>query len=201
MRRLAFLPLVPLVLALGLAACGGDDDGSSAATPVSSTVASAGTDPAIQGVQLYTIGKYTHVAVGDPVTYDRHPPVGGTHWAAPGWVECGFYDTQLPDEPAVHDLEHGAVWIAHRPDLAAADLEILKQLVRTDDKLLVTPYADLRAPLVVTAWGAQLDLQQAGDGRLVQFIARYTNADTAPEAGATCGEGKGVDAEPVDLGD
>jgi hypothetical protein len=200
MRRPILLLLALVAVVAGLAACGGDDDDTPAA-PVPATVVSAGTDAAIQGVQLYTIGKYTHVRVGNPVAYDRHPPVGGTHWAAPGWVECGFYDTQIPDEPAVHDLEHGAVWIAHRPDLAAADLEILKQLVRTDDKLLVTPYADLRAPLVVTAWGAQLDLQQAGDGRLVQFIARYTNAKSAPEAGATCGQGKGVDAKPVDLDD
>jgi hypothetical protein len=202
MRRLAFLTLAPLggvlVLALGLAACGGDDDGASA-TPVSSTVAPAGTDPAIDGVQLYTIGKYTHVKIGARVVYDRHPPVGGTHWVAPGWAECGFYDQPIPDEPVVHDLEHGAVWVAYQPGLAAADLEILRQLVRTDGHLLVTPYPDLRAPLVATAWGAQLDLPSAGDGRLVQFIARYTNADTAPEAGATCGDGEGVDAKPVDL--
>jgi hypothetical protein len=197
MRRLAAL-FVVLAVAGGLTACGGDD-GDSSATPVSSTVAAAGTDPAIPGVQLYTIGKYTHVAIGRRVTYDRHPPVGGTHWVAPGWVRCGFYDTQPPDEPAVHDLEHGAVWVAYRADLPAADLDILKQLVRTDGHLLVTPYAALRAPLVATAWGAQLDLQQAGDGRLVQFIARYTNADSAPEAGATCGEGQGVDAKPVKL--
>jgi hypothetical protein len=195
MRRLALL-LLPLAV-LVLSACGGDDD--TPAAPVPATVVPAGTDPAIPGVQLYEIGDYKHVRVGDPVAYDRHPPVGGTHWFAPGWAECGFYDTQIRDEPAVHDLEHGAVWVAYRPDLAADDLDILKQLVRTDGHLLVTPYADLRAPIVATAWGAQLDLEDAGDGRLVQFIAEYTNADTAPEAGATCGPGEGVDAKPVDL--
>jgi hypothetical protein len=50
---------------------------------------------------------------------------------------------------------------------------------------------------VVTAWGVQLALDDAGDGRLVQFVARYTDARTAPEAGATCGAGEGVDARPV----
>ena len=182
------VPLVLAALAAGLAGCGADDD-TAGATPTTT----------IPGVQTYVVGKYTHVKVGAHVDYDRHPPVGGTHWAAPGWAQCGFYDQPVPDEAAVHDLEHGAVWVAYRSDLPATDIEILHQLVRTDGHLLVTPYADLRAPIVATAWGAQLDLPAAGDGRLVQFIAAYTNADSAPEGGATCGKGDGVDAKPVKL--
>jgi hypothetical protein len=200
MRRPLLVLLALVAVVAGLAACGGDDDDTPAA-PTPATVIPAGTDPAIQGVQLYTIGKYEHVDIGDPVAYDRHPPVGGTHWFAPGWANCGFYDQQIRDETAVHDLEHGVVWVAYRPDLAADQLAILKQLVRTDDRLTVSPYPNLRAPLVATAWGAQLDLQQAGDGRLVQFITRYTNAKTAPEAGAVCEGGKGAGASPVNLDD
>jgi hypothetical protein len=200
MRRSASL-FLSLVLAAGaLAACGDDDDGGTAGPPAPVTVTPAGEDPNIPGVKLYEIGDYTHVKVGDPIVYVDQPPVGGTHWFAPGWAECGFYDEVIPEEAGVHDLEHGAVWVTYRPDLAAADVAVLQGLARTDGHLLVTPFEGLRAPLVATAWGAQLDLDQAGDGRLVQFIAAYTNGERAPEAGATCGTGDGVDADPIDLG-
>jgi hypothetical protein len=150
-------------------------------------------------VQLYEIGDYTHVRIGDPVVYVDRPPIGGTHWFAPGWADCGFYDEPIPEEAGVHDLEHGAVWVTYRPGLPDADLAVLQELTRTDGHLLVSPFEGLRAPIVATAWGAQLDLDQAGDGRLVSFIAAYTNGDRAPEAGATCSNGD-VDVEPVDLG-
>jgi hypothetical protein len=200
MRRLAFLTVGPLacaVLVLGLAACGDDDAGTT--TPPTVTVAPDGTDPAIQGVTLYDIGDYTHVRIGVPVIYADQPPVGGTHWVAPGWADCGFYDQALPNETAVHTMEHGVVWVAYRPDLAAADVQLLRELVRTAERLVVSPFPNLRAPLVATAWGAQLDLQQAGDGRLVQFIVEYSNGERAPERGATCSNGEGSDARPVDL--
>jgi hypothetical protein len=201
LRPLVLLFALVTVVA-GLAACGGDDDSGGAGTTVTNVaVVPQGTDPRIQGVQLYSIGKYTHVDIGTTIAYVDHPPVGGTHWYPPGWVTCGFYDAPIPDEGAVHDLEHGVVWIAYQQTLPAADLGILKQLARTDEHLLVAPYPNLRAPLVATAWGAQLDLQQAGDALLVQFIAAYTNASAAPEAGASCASGQATKTKPVDLGD
>jgi hypothetical protein len=203
MRRPIVLLFALVTLVAGLAACGGDDDsgGSGSATPPTVTVTPLGTDPKIPGVQLYQIGKYTHVDIGSTIDYVNRPPIGGTHWYPPGWVTCGFYDAAVPDEGAVHDLEHGVVWVTYQKTLPAADVEILKELARTDGHLLVSPYEGLRAPLVVTAWGAQLDLQQAGDARLVQFIAAYTNGSAAPEAGASCADGQATKTKPLALGD
>ena len=47
--------------------------------------------------------------------YPTSPPAGGAHDAA--WLDCGVYDEPIRDENAVHDLEHGTVWISYRPDL------------------------------------------------------------------------------------
>jgi hypothetical protein len=187
--RLLVVTTVLAATAAVLGACGGvDDDDDGTASPTT----------AIAGVEVVGVGDYTHVRIGEAVEYDRRPPVGGTHWFAPGWAECGFYDQPVPDVAAVHLLEHGVVWVAYRPDLGPDDLAILQQLARTDDRLLVTPYADLRTPIVATAWGVQLALEDAGDGRLVQFVARYTDARTAPEAGASCDPGQGVTVQPVE---
>src|SRR5438093_3047791 len=54
-----------------------------------------------------------------PVAYSVTPPIGGDHSAR--WMNCGVYSQPVPSERAVHNLEHGAVWITYRPDLPAAD--------------------------------------------------------------------------------
>jgi len=41
------------------------------------------------------------------------------------WLACGVYDEAVRDENAVHDLEHGTVWITHDPGLPADDVERL----------------------------------------------------------------------------
>jgi hypothetical protein len=61
---------------------------------------------AIAGVQTFTGLARTHTT--QPVTYAQNPPVGGPH--SPQWLPCGVYTTPVPNENAVHDLEHGAVW-------------------------------------------------------------------------------------------
>jgi hypothetical protein len=50
-----------------------------------------------------------HTHVPGPVVRSVIPPVGRDHNAV--WANCGVYDEPLPNERAVHNLEHGAVWI------------------------------------------------------------------------------------------
>ena len=59
-----------------------------------------------------------------PVTYTQNPPIGGPH--SPQWLTCGVYTTPVPNENAVHDLEHGAVWITYQPSLPAAQVAIIQ---------------------------------------------------------------------------
>ncbi|GAB7003877.1 hypothetical protein JCM18899A_13490 [Nocardioides sp. AN3] len=121
----------------------------------------------------------------DDVRYPTSPPVGGPH--DPVWLECGAYDQPLRNENAVHDLEHGAVWIAYGPGLRASDVRKLKAELPQNG--IMAPYPDLPAPVVVTVWGRQLRLEGAGDDRLGLFIAAYGHGETAPEPGASCAGG------------
>lgn len=140
-----------------------------------------------EGVRTYPVASRFHTT--GRVTYEQTPPVGGDH--APVWQNCGFYDQVIPNETAVHSLEHGAVWITYRPDLPADQVDILRTLGRRESFVLVSPFPDLPAPVVASAWGNQLTLPSAADPRLSQFISAFRRGPQTPEPGAPCTRGVG----------
>ena len=119
------------------------------------------------------------------IDYPQSPPVGGPH--APVWLDCGAYDQPLREENAVHDLEHGSVWISYDPDLDADDVSVLAGALPQNG--IMAPYPGLDAPVVVTVWGRQLDLTGADDPRLALFIHAFGGGETAPEPFASCAGG------------
>lgn len=121
----------------------------------------------------------------DDVDYPQSPPVGGEH--APEWLDCGAYDEPVREENVVHDLEHGTVWISYDPDLSDDDVAALADALPQNG--ILAPYPDLAAPVVVTVWGRQLELEGADDPRLPLFITTYGGGETAPEPMASCAGG------------
>src|SRR3954454_9378538 len=142
MRRLAVLAVIPFVIA----ACGSDSNStaSTAQPSASSPAASAnGVDLGLPGEPqgTLTFGDLPRTHVDTPIEYPQTPPVGGKH--NPAWQNCQYYDTAVPNERAVHSLEHGAVWITYAPDTSQADRDVLKALAHASDHILVSEYAGL----------------------------------------------------------
>jgi transcriptional regulator with XRE-family HTH domain len=123
------------------------------------------------------------------VNYAQSPPVGGNH--NPTWQNCGYYAEPVPDERAVHSMEHGAVWIAYSPNLPQEQVERLRDLAQNQLYVLVSPYPDLGSPVVASAWGKQLRLDSASDPDLERFVRAYSQGTQAPEPGAPCTGGLG----------
>jgi hypothetical protein len=98
----------------------------------------------------------------------------------------------VPDELAVHSLEHGAVWIALGPDSAAADRSRATELA-SGRRVIVSDVPDLPNPVELVAWGARLPLASLDDGRAETFVDEYIDASGAPEAGSAC---EGAFGEP-----
>lgn len=142
----------------------------------------------IPGVVTYANLARNHVQ--GQVAYPQNPPVGGNH--NPVWLNCGIYITPVPNENAVHSLEHGAVWITYRPDLADKSVTQLQNVVRGHSYVILSPYPGLPAPVVASAWGVQLKMQRASDSRLGQFITKYEQGPQTPEPGAPCSGGTGT---------
>jgi hypothetical protein len=125
-----------------------------------------------------------------PVKYENDPPMGGDH--NPVWQNCDgrVYDAPLKNENAVHSLEHGAVWITYRPDLAADQLALLKDKVTGTDYTMLSPYPSQDAPLKLTAWGHQLTPDSASDARVDEFLRGFVQGPQTPEPGAACSGAK-----------
>jgi hypothetical protein len=143
-------------------------------------------DIAIEGLQTFDGLAATHVttAVDYEADYGMNPPAGGNHNQA--WLNCGVYSEPQQNENAVHALEHGAVWVTYDPDaLGDAEVQTLRDEI-PGTYMLLTPYPDLPAPVVASAWGVQVQLDSVDDPRLADFIAKYRQSPDAPEPGAAC---------------
>lgn len=174
-------------------ACGGGGDGdedsapapaggSTVTTLTATTSARPTRPPQPTGVETFQVN-VGHVAPEVTVPYAQTPPVGGVHH--PGWQPCGFYEGPVPNELAVHSLEHGAIWITYRPDLPAEEKEALRRMAPSGGTVLVSRWDDgLPSPLVASSWGRQLKLESVGDPRLAQFITAYKG--DAPEPFGSC---------------
>lgn len=86
----------------------------------------------------------------------------------------------------MHSLEHGAVWVMYAPDLGEAEVAALEAVADGQTHVLVTPYENLERPIVLSAWGRQLSVDDANDPRIDAFIRSFQEGPQTPELGAPC---------------
>ena len=181
--RLGVVAVAVGILAVGLAV---------GAMAFAGTFTTGSSSPLPQGIQTFVESDHDHVA--GPVSYDRVPPAGGAHNAVV--LNCGVYSQPVPNENAVHSLEHGAVWITYRPTLPPDQVALLQQFVKShyvgaERYLILSPYSGIPSPIVASAWGAQLGVDLASDSRLADFIHRFAGGGQGGEQGAACTGGVG----------
>ncbi|MFH9398457.1 DUF3105 domain-containing protein [Streptomyces sp. NPDC017638] len=137
------------------------------------------------GVRTWS-GKLARTHVTTKVSYPMHPPVGGNH--NPVWLNCNgdVYTAPVPEENAVHSLEHGAVWVTYTDKAPKADVDALAAKVKNTPYSLISPYEKQDAPLLLSAWGHQVAVKSAKDPEVDKFFAKYVQGDQTPEPGASC---------------
>lgn len=136
---------------------------------------------AVSGVQTFK-NEAAHVSA--PVDYEQTPPAGGSH--NPIWLNCGVYTESVPNENAVHSLEHGAVWLTYDPAAVSEDdiAELRSLMPRT--YAILSPYPDMDTPVAASAWNAQLKLDDVDSDAISSFFEEYWQSEAAPEPGAPC---------------
>ncbi|NED33355.1 DUF3105 domain-containing protein [Streptomyces sp. SID8499] len=131
-------------------------------------------------------GTLTRNHTTDPVTYPMEPPVGGDH--NPVWQNCNgdVYTAPIKNEHAVHALEHGAVWVTYNAKAAKADVAALAEKVRRTPYTLMSPVADQKDPIMLSAWAHQRSVSGAKDPNVDKFLAEFVQGAQTPEPGAAC---------------
>jgi uncharacterized protein DUF3105 len=146
----------------------------------------------IKGVVDYRAQKNAQIDARDhkdgPLQYVTSPPVGGAH--NPLWQNCmgDIYDQPIANEHAVHSLEHGAVWVTYKPDLAADQINVLKSKVEGKDYMLMSPYTGLDQNVSVQVWGYQYKTNDVNDKNIDAFI-KDGRLNASMEPGAACSSG------------
>lgn len=140
-------------------------------------------EPTLEAVEKFSDLATTHTE--EDQDYEQSPAAGGPHSGA--WLDCGVYDEPVREENVVHDLEHGTVWITYEPGLDEESVAALEEVLPQNG--ILSPYDDLRAPVVVTVWERQLELTGADDPRLELFLEQFGAGETAPEPTASCAGG------------
>ena len=154
---------------------------SIALTPKPATYDAGGTGADIEGVETFT-NETQHVQ--GTVDYPQNPPAGGPHNQY--WLNCGVYDQPQQNEYAVHSLEHGAIWVTYDAARVSGDeLATLKSHLPSTYTIL-SPYEGLPAPIVLSGWNTQLQLQDASDPRIPAFFEEYWRSQNVPEPAAAC---------------
>jgi hypothetical protein len=83
------------------------------------------------------------------------------------------------------------IMVAIVVDLPQEGRDRIREIVSGQDCVLASPFPNLDAPVVASAWGKQLRLEGADDPDLERFVRAYQRGPQTPEPGAACTGGVG----------
>ena len=118
-----------------------------------------------------------HIRVGDEhEPYNSNPPTSGPHAEAKLW---GFNDGEIPDENAIHNLEHGGIWISYK-DLSEDEVEKLRKIARANSQSVIVSKREANdSRIAVASWGRLMKLDTVDEVKINKFIRQ--NKNKSPE--------------------
>ena len=127
------------------------------------------------GVEVDIEGS-THVEEGETVSYTTSPPASGNHWPVP--APCGFYTEPIPDERAVHNMEHGNIVVSYNLP-AEEDVSALRDAVNDIGLNRVwgvsRPYSGIEpGQIVLNTWGVMDSFSGVDKDRIGTFFETYS---------------------------
>ncbi len=139
-------------------------------------------DLIIQKKEYYDIQSRDHITQGqEHDAYTTNPPTSGPHAEA---VLGGFYEDGLADEQAVHNLEHGYIWISYK-NIPDDQVQAIKELTQKYPGRVIASerMANDFDGIALVAWGRSMKIKRFDADLIETFIAK--NYNTSPERLAT----------------
>jgi hypothetical protein len=142
-----------------------------------------------------------HVVTNDGVVYNSNPPSSGPHCG--NWGQYAIFGDAkpLPRCNYIHNLEHGAVVLLYKCDVACPDVVAALTAVRdtiidaqcpSAKRVIITPDANIDTPIAATAWQntwtSHCVNQSAMDSLSAFIVDNLGSAGLATESGV-CGDG------------
>lgn len=131
--------------------------------------------------QVFENQGQTHIKIGEthPV-YNSNPPTSGWHYLDP--ANWGVYDKPLVDEQAVHNLEHGGIWISYK-GIDDQTIENLKKIARANSGSVIMSPRDVDdSPIILASWTRLEKLDTYDEAKILDFISRNKNKSPEPIA-------------------
>ena len=121
-----------------------------------------------------------HINIGDShEQYNSNPPTSGPHAGPAPW---GFSEQEIADENAIHNLEHGGIWVSYK-DIDDQSVEILRDIARKNSQsVLVTPRAANDSSVAIASWGRLMKMGNVDEQAITEFIRKNKNKSPEPLA-------------------
>ena len=122
-----------------------------------------------------------HIGFGEEhPPYNSVPASSGWHYDAP--AKWGIYDTVIPEETLVHNLEHGGVRIHYDcPEGCPNLVSQLEDLAERGTEVVMSPYPDMGSKIALVAWMVLDKFDEFDEQRIKDFINAHMNSTRAPE--------------------
>jgi len=124
-------------------------------------------------VQEYPEEGREHVPAGTDVNHSTNPPTSGGHYDdAADW---GVYHEEIPDEAAVHALEHGGIWITYN-EIDESTKNTLEDIAKENPaSVLISPRAANDTKIAIVSWQHMMKLETVDKAFIQKYINTYIN--------------------------
>lgn len=123
----------------------------------------------------------THIKVGEShPAYNSNPPTSGWHYVVP--ADWGVYDKPLVDEQALHNLEHGGIWISYK-GIDDQTKENLNKIAKANSgSVIMSPREANDSKIILASWTRLEKLDGYDEAKILEFISRNKNKSPEPIA-------------------
>lgn len=139
------------------------------------------------GVAYADLGR-THGATGQELNTGDQPPTSGEHNAQE--MPWQVYTGEIPDTRAIHNLEHGGIYVSYRPDLSSDQVAKLQALFFAPysdanfkpSKVIMAPRSENKEPIVLSSWLRSETFNAFDANEMMQYYLRNVGISPEPTA-------------------
>lgn len=128
-----------------------------------------------------------HVAQDAKKYGGPEPPTSGDHSQALPWQE---YTQEIPDINAIHNMEHGGIYVSYQPSLPAAEIQKLRELFFepfsrdkfSPTKVIMAPRAANDSPIIMSSWARTQKFQSFDAEKMSRYYLGNVGKSPEPTA-------------------